>query len=71
MARMVESSSVTIGKVIGFLLCGAAVAILLVVVAASGQQPPIKIAIVQEPTRDLSGPGTYMVVGATFAVRAL
>ena len=71
MARMVGSSSVSMRKAIGFLLCGAAVAILLAVVPASGQQPPIKIAIVEELTGNLSGPGTYMKDGPTFAVRPL
>jgi branched-chain amino acid transport system substrate-binding protein len=55
-------------KVLGFLSCGAAAAILLAVVQASGQQPPIKIAIVQELTGSLSGPGTYMKDGTLLAV---
>ena len=67
MRKMVGSSSVSTGKAIGFLLCGV-VAILLAVVPASGQQPPIKIAIVEDLTGALSGPGTFMKDGALLAV---
>ena len=41
-------------------LCGAAVAIPLAVLPASGQQLPVKFAIVNELTGNISGPGTNM-----------
>lgn len=67
MARMVGSSRVSMRKTIGLLLCGAVAAIPLAVVPASGQQPPIKIGIVQELTGPLSAAGTSMRDGSLFA----
>jgi len=57
--------------IIGRLLCGMAAATLLLAVPAVAQQPPIKIAIVQELTGSLSGPGTYMKDGTLLAVNEI
>src|SRR5208283_3158689 len=68
MGRKAGRASVNLRRSMELAVCGAAVAILLAVVPASGQQPPIKIAIVQELTGSLSGPGTYMKDGTLLAV---
>ena len=57
--------------IIGSLLCGIAAVSLLLAVPAVAQQPSIKIAIVQELTGSLSGPGTYMKDGTLLAVNEI
>jgi len=68
MSRVIAGHSVCARSAIGLLFCGIAVMVLSVSVPASGQQPPVKFALVNELTGSISGPGTNMKDATLLAV---
>ena len=71
METMRRGASVTAGGSMRFLVCCAAVAVVLLALPASGQQPPVKAAIVNEFTGGNSGSGTGSASGAMQAAEEI